>query len=52
MLGPVYVSSLSVHLYLFIGELSSLVLRAIKEMSLSLLVIFVVRGEFMFVWVV
>jgi hypothetical protein len=41
---------LSISLYLFIGELSPLILRDIKEKSLLLPVIFVVRGRVMFMW--
>jgi hypothetical protein len=37
-------------LCLFIGELSPLMLRDIKEKSLFLPVIFVVKGGIMFVW--
>jgi hypothetical protein len=40
----------SVSLCLFIGELSPLMLRDIKEMRLLLPVIFVVRGGIMVVW--
>ena len=47
MLGPVYVSSLLV--YVFFGELSPVMLRNIKEKSLLLPVIFVVKGGIMFV---
>ena len=43
MLGPV-----SVRLCLFIGELSLLILRDIKEKSLLLPVIFVVRVRILF----
>ena len=43
MLGPV-------SLCLFIGELSPFILRDIKEKSLLLPVIFVVRGGIIFVW--
>ena len=46
MLGPVYVTSLLV--CLFIGELSPLILRDIKEKSLLLSVIFVVRVGILF----
>jgi hypothetical protein len=48
MLGPVYVTSLLV--CLFIGELSPLILRDIKEKSLLLSVIFVVRVGILFMW--
>ena len=48
MLGPDYVSSLLV--YVFLGELSPLMLKDIKEKCLLLPVIFVVRGGIMFVW--
>ena len=48
MLGPVYVSSPLV--CLFIGELSPLMLKDIKEKRLLLPVIFVIRGRIMFVW--
>ena len=47
MLGPVCVASLC----LFIGELSPLMLRDIKEKWLLILVNFLVRGGIMFVWV-
>ena len=48
MLGPVYVSSLLVYVYL--GEFCPLMLRDIKEKRLLLPVIFVVRGGIKFVW--
>ena len=47
MLGPMYLSSLLVYVFL----LSWLLLRDIKEKWLLLPVIFVVRGRIMFVWV-
>jgi hypothetical protein len=37
-------------MYLFIGELSPLMLRDIKDKRLLVRFIFVVSGEFMFVW--
>ena len=40
----------TVNLRLSIGELSPLILRDIKENSLLLLVIFVVRVEILFMW--
>ena len=40
----------SISLYLFIGELSPLILRDIKEKSLLLPVIFVVRVGILFMW--
>ena len=46
ILGPVYVTSVLV----FIGELSPLIIRDIKEKSLLLLVIFVVRVGILFMW--
>jgi hypothetical protein len=36
--------------YRFIGELNPLMLRDIKEKQWLLTVIFVIRGEIMFVW--
>ena len=48
MLDPVYTSSMLV--YVFVRELSPLMLRDIKEKWLLLLVIFVGRGGFMFLW--
>jgi hypothetical protein len=47
MLGPVYIASL-LSLCLFIWELSPLILRDIKEKSLLLPVIFVVRVGILF----
>ena len=49
MLGPVYISTLLVYVFL-LGELSPLMLRDIKEKLLLLPVIFVVRGRIIFVW--
>ena len=49
MLGPVYISSLLVYVFL-LGELSPLILRDIKEKSLLLSVIFVVRIGILFMW--
>ena len=49
MLGPVCVASLLVYVFL-LGELSPLILRDIKEKSLLLPVIFVVRVGILFLW--
>jgi hypothetical protein len=49
MLGPVYVASLLVYVFL-LGESSLLVFRDIKEKSLLLSVIFVVRVVILFMW--
>ena len=49
MLGPVYVTSLVVYVY-FIEEFSPLILRDIKEKSLLLPVIFLVRVGILFMW--
>jgi hypothetical protein len=49
MLGCVYLTSLLVYVF-FIEELSPLILRDIKEKSLLLPVIFVVRVEILFMW--
>ena len=48
MLGPVSVASLLV--LLFIGELSPLMLREIKEKELLLPVIFVFKVGILFLW--
>jgi hypothetical protein len=48
MLGPVCVASLLV--YVFIEELSPLILRDIQEKSLLLPIIFVVRVSILFLW--
>jgi hypothetical protein len=45
-----YLCNQSVNLCIFIGELSPLVLRDIKEKSLLLPVIFVVRVGILFMW--
>ena len=47
MLGPVYVTSLLVYVFL-LGELSPLILRDIKENQLLLPVIFIVRVGILF----
>jgi hypothetical protein len=46
----VLLHSQSISLFLFIGELSPLILRDIKEKSLLLPVIFVVRVGILFLW--
>ena len=49
MLGSVYVTSLLVYFFL-IGELSPLMLVDIKEKSLLLPAVFVVRDGILFMW--
>ena len=46
-----YLCNHSVSLCLFIGELSALILRDIKEKQLLLPVIFVVRVGILFLWI-